>query len=115
MKLVETALHTKLSLDALHTTNLASSTKTKTSNPFHKLRSGSSNVRVSTGVLPRCQDAILQAFADILATNEVFDAPMDETYRILGMDPKSTNTLEAYLKEYFASILKKLKEVLTRI
>lgn len=36
---------------------------------------------------------------------------MDDTYSILGMDPGSTNTLEAYLKEYFSSILKKLKAV----
>lgn len=51
------------------------------------------------------------AFADLLATNENFDAPMDSTYALLGVDPASINTLEDYLGDYFTSILKKLKEV----
>lgn len=51
------------------------------------------------------------AFADILAANEDFSAPMDETYQLLGVDPTSVTTLEAYLGEYYSSILKKLKEV----
>ena len=53
----------------------------------------------------------LQAFADILAKNETFSAPMEETYKLLGMEPGSVTTLEDYLKEYYGSILKKLKEV----
>ena len=36
---------------------------------------------------------------------------MDETYKLLGIDPSSVTTLEAYLKEYYSSILKKLKQV----
>lgn len=51
------------------------------------------------------------AFADLLATNENFDAPMEDTYTLLGVDPASINTLESYLNDYFTSILKKLKEV----
>jgi uncharacterized protein YbjT (DUF2867 family) len=51
------------------------------------------------------------AFADILASNETFSAPMDETYKLLDVDPSSITTLEAYLQEYFTSIMKKLKEV----
>ena len=51
------------------------------------------------------------AFADILATNEDFSAPMDATYAALGVDPASVTTLEGYLKDYYTSILKKLKEV----
>lgn len=51
------------------------------------------------------------AFADVLASNEVFNAPMDETYRLLDVSPAETTGLEEYLKEYFTSILKKLKEV----
>lgn len=54
---------------------------------------------------------LLQAFAEILASNETFAAPMDETYKLLGIDPNSITTLEAYLKEYYTSILKKLKQV----
>lgn len=51
------------------------------------------------------------AFADILASNETFSAPMEETYKLLGMEPNSVSSLEDYLKEYYSSILKKLKEV----
>lgn len=51
------------------------------------------------------------AFADILAANEDFSAPMEETYALLGVDPASVTTVEAYLGEYYGSILKKLKEV----
>jgi hypothetical protein len=29
----------------------------------------------------------------------------------LGLDPKETTTLEAYLKDYFSRIMKKLKEI----
>ena len=52
-----------------------------------------------------------QAFADILASNETFSADMTETYKLLGMEPDSVSSLEDYLKEYYSSILKKLKEV----
>lgn len=51
------------------------------------------------------------AFADVLASEEVFTAPMDETYALLDVNPADINDLEDYLKEYFTSILKKLKEV----
>lgn len=51
------------------------------------------------------------AFAELLSANENFDAPMEATYELLGVDPASINTLESYLGEYFTSILKKLKEV----
>ena len=53
----------------------------------------------------------VQAFADILASNETFSAPMDATYQMLNLEPSGTTTLEAYLQEYYTSILKKLKEV----
>lgn len=51
------------------------------------------------------------AFGEVLSSNESFDAKMDETYDVLGIDPSSVITLEGYLKEYFDSIIKKLKEV----
>jgi len=51
------------------------------------------------------------AFADILAANEDFSAPMEGTYAALGIDPASITSLEGYLKDYYTSILKKLKEV----
>ena len=39
----------------------------------------------------------MQAFSDILASNEVFDADMQEVYDKLGMDAASTTKLDAYL------------------
>lgn len=51
------------------------------------------------------------AFANVLTNNEVFSAPMDETYEMLGLDPNDTTTLEQYMDDYFGRILKKLKEV----
>ena len=40
----------------------------------------------------------LQAFADILASNETFAAPMDDTYKLLDLNPEDTTTLEQYLQ-----------------
>eukprot|EP01023_Acetabularia_acetabulum_P047194 TRINITY_DN495_c0_g2_i1.p2 TRINITY_DN495_c0_g2~~TRINITY_DN495_c0_g2_i1.p2 ORF type:complete len:406 (+),score=56.37 TRINITY_DN495_c0_g2_i1:108-1220(+) len=51
------------------------------------------------------------AFVEILSGNEVFNAPMEETYKMLDIDPNSITTLEAYLQDYYTKILKKLKEV----
>ncbi|KIZ05007.1 Uncharacterized protein ycf39 [Monoraphidium neglectum] len=51
------------------------------------------------------------AFAEVLANNETWDAPMDQTYELLGIEAESVNTLEDYLKEYFNKIMKRLKEV----
>ena len=50
------------------------------------------------------------AFADVLSSNESFDAPMAATYETLGVDPASVTSLETYLQEYFTSIMKKLKQ-----
>ena len=36
---------------------------------------------------------------------------MGETYALLGLDPKQTTTLEAYLQEYYSQILRKLKDL----
>ena len=51
------------------------------------------------------------AFAEVLASGDPLDAPMEEVYQIFGLDPKETTTLEAYLQDYFGRILKKLKEI----
>lgn len=51
------------------------------------------------------------AFGEVLSSNERFDANMEETYKVLGIEASSINSLEGYLKEYFDSILRKLKEV----
>ena len=39
-----------------------------------------------------------QAFADILASNENFTAPMEDTYKLLDLNPEETTTLEQYLQ-----------------
>mmetsp|Transcript_13424 Transcript_13424/g.38115 ORF Transcript_13424/g.38115 Transcript_13424/m.38115 type:complete len:404 (-) Transcript_13424:72-1283(-) len=51
------------------------------------------------------------AFADVLGSNRTISAPMEETYKLLGIDPAQTTTLRAYLTDYYGRILKKLKEV----
>ena len=51
------------------------------------------------------------AFAEVLTSGKPLDAPMDEVYQVFGLDPQETTTLEAYMKEYFNRILKKLKEI----
>lgn len=51
------------------------------------------------------------AFAEVLASGKTFDASMEETYQVFGLDPQETTTLEAYMEEYFNRILKKLKEI----
>ncbi len=53
----------------------------------------------------------IQAFSEVLSNNEVWSAPMDDTYKLLDIDPASVSGLEDYLKEYFTRIMKKLKEV----
>ena len=40
----------------------------------------------------------MQAFSDILASNEVFDADMHDVYQQLGMDAAATTTLDSYLQ-----------------
>ncbi|MBE9078167.1 SDR family oxidoreductase [Romeria aff. gracilis LEGE 07310] len=51
------------------------------------------------------------AFSEVSASGEPLTAPMDEVYPAFGIDPKEITTLEAYLKEYFTRIMKKLKEL----
>ena len=71
--------------------------------------------RLLTMVCPACSAPLvliaLQAFADILSSSETFSAPMDETYKMLDIDPSSITTLESYLQDYYTSIMKKLKQV----
>jgi uncharacterized protein YbjT (DUF2867 family) len=51
------------------------------------------------------------AFTEVLASGAPLNAEMDETYKIFGIDPDETTTLEEYLRDYFARILRKLKEL----
>ena len=51
------------------------------------------------------------AFAEVIASGQPLDAPMDDVYATFEIDPASIGTLEAYLQEYFDRILQKLKEI----
>lgn len=51
------------------------------------------------------------AFAEVLASGEPLNAPMEEVYRAFELDPAQTATLEVYMQDYFTRILKKLKEL----
>jgi uncharacterized protein YbjT (DUF2867 family) len=51
------------------------------------------------------------AFTEVLASGKPLDAPMDEVYDVFGLDPQETTTLEAYMRDYFGRIMKKLKEI----
>eukprot|EP00270_Netrium_digitus_P000120 TRINITY_DN1013_c0_g1_i6.p1 TRINITY_DN1013_c0_g1~~TRINITY_DN1013_c0_g1_i6.p1 ORF type:complete len:427 (+),score=101.28 TRINITY_DN1013_c0_g1_i6:51-1283(+) len=51
------------------------------------------------------------AFSEVLTSSTVFSAPMADTYSLLGVDPKEVTGLEKYLQDYYAQILKKLKDL----
>ncbi|MEM9245551.1 MAG: NmrA family NAD(P)-binding protein [Cyanobacteria bacterium P01_F01_bin.153] len=51
------------------------------------------------------------AFAEIFASGTPLSADMEETYKVLGIDPEEITTIEAYLDEYFSRIMKKLREI----
>ena len=50
-------------------------------------------------------------FAEVLASGQPLNAPMEEVYETFGLDPQKTTTLEEYMQEYFNRIMKKLKEI----
>jgi len=51
------------------------------------------------------------AFAELMGKSVNVEVPMDETYELLGLDPADTTNLDTYLDDFYARILKKLKEV----
>ncbi len=51
------------------------------------------------------------AYAEVGATGEPMNAPMEEVYRVFGLDQAETTTLEAYMQEYFSRIMRRLKEI----
>jgi uncharacterized protein YbjT (DUF2867 family) len=51
------------------------------------------------------------AFTDTMLGEPTTLASMDETYKVTGLDPSETLSLEQYLKEYYDNIIRKLKEV----
>ncbi len=51
------------------------------------------------------------AFSEVTGGGKALDAPMQESYEAFGLDPAATTTLESYLKEYYDTILKRLREM----
>ena len=51
------------------------------------------------------------AFAEVSSGGARLDAPMEESYRRLGLDPGDTTTLETYLKEYYDAIIRRLRQM----
>ena len=51
------------------------------------------------------------AFDAVTGGGQALDAPMEASYAAFGLDPAETTGLEAYLKEYYDTILKRLREM----
>ena len=51
------------------------------------------------------------AFDAVTGGGKALDAPMEASYGAFGLDPAETTGLEAYLKEYYDTILKRLREM----
>lgn len=51
------------------------------------------------------------AFAEVLATGKPITAQMEDVYQVFQLKAEETTTLESYMQEYFARIMKKLKEL----
>ena len=51
------------------------------------------------------------AFAEVTGGGGRLDAPMDASYAAFGLSPEDTTGLESYLKEYYDTILRRLREM----
>ena len=51
------------------------------------------------------------AFIEVLAIYNKFDVSMKAVYKLFNIQESTLNTLEKYLQEYFAKVMKKLQEV----
>jgi hypothetical protein len=51
------------------------------------------------------------AFAEVVGGGTALDAPMEASYAAFGLDPATTTTLEDYLREYYDTILRRLREM----
>lgn len=51
------------------------------------------------------------AFTEVLANGKPLNAPMEDVYRVFGIEQQEITTLESYLQDYFGRMLKKLKEL----
>ena len=51
------------------------------------------------------------AFDAVTGGGKALDAPMEASYEAFGLDPAETTGLEGYLKEYYDTILRRLREM----
>ena len=51
------------------------------------------------------------AFEKVIGGGTSLDAPMEASYAAFGLDPAETTRLEDYLKEYYDTILKRLRDM----
>jgi len=51
------------------------------------------------------------AFDKVVGGGVPLNAPMEASYAAFGLDPEQTTGLEAYLREYYDTILKRLREI----
>ena len=51
------------------------------------------------------------SFDRVIGGGTRLDAPMEESYAAFGLDPAETTSLEDYLREYYDTILKRLREM----
>ena len=51
------------------------------------------------------------AFAEVTGGSTGLTAPMEESYRAFGLDESETTTLESYIREYYDTILKRLRDM----
>jgi hypothetical protein len=51
------------------------------------------------------------SFDKVVGGGTPLNAPMEESYAAFGLDPAETTSLENYLREYYDTILKRLREM----
>jgi hypothetical protein len=51
------------------------------------------------------------SFAEVVGGGTALDAPMEASYAAFDLDPATTTSLEDYLREYYDTILRRLREM----
>ena len=51
------------------------------------------------------------AFAEVTGGTAGLTAPMEESYAAFGLEASETTTLESYIREYYDTILKRLRDM----
>ena len=51
------------------------------------------------------------AFAEVTGGGQALDAPMESSYAAFDLDPAETTNMESYIREYYDTILKRLREM----